>query len=133
MKFHIRNKETLKASREGKKKKPYIEAQEVKWKTMEQCLQNSENKYFYLHLYSNQPLSEEWEEKGHFQMCQVLEATVACPSPFYGEREGREARRQGSRKGEKANSHLAAGQRVRRASRKDSTRGVRKVRATYGV
>ena len=50
MKFHIRDKETLKAFRE-KKKKPYTEAQEVKWKTMKQCLQNSETKYFYLHLY----------------------------------------------------------------------------------
>lgn len=54
----------------------------MKWKTMEQCLQNSENKYFYYIYMSNQPLSEEWEEKGHFQMCQVLEATVACPSHF---------------------------------------------------
>lgn len=52
MKFHIRDKETLKAFREKKKKKkPYTETQEVKWKTMELCLQNSENKYFYLHLY----------------------------------------------------------------------------------
>ena len=101
MKFHIRDKETLKAFREKKKIKPYTETQEWSGKQWSCAFKILRTSIFICIYMSNQLLSEEWEEKGHFQMCQVLEATVACPSPFYGGREGREARRQGSRKGER--------------------------------
>lgn len=87
---------------------------------MEQCLPNSESIFIYSCM-SNQALSEEWEQKAHFQMCQILEATMACPSPSCGKKEreeGREARRQGLQEGRQAeemarrdDSHTAAGQR----------------------
>lgn len=133
MKFHIRNKKTLKASREKKKKKPYTEAQEVKWKTMEQCLQNSENKYFYLHLYV-QPTFE-WRVGREGTFSDVSSPGSYCgmsfPILWWKRRQG--GQETGLQEGRKANSHSAAGQRVRRASRKDSTRGVRTTCATYGV
>lgn len=100
---------------------------------MELCLQNSENKYFYLHLYVQPAFEWRVGREGTFSDVPSPGSYCGMSFPILWWKRRQEGQETGLQEGRKANSHSAAGQRVRRASRKNSTREMRKGCAAYGV